>query len=81
MLLILLLLLLLLIDGVKPQTEEVISHAKASGCPIIVAVNKMDKEAANMDMVKAQMAEKSMTPVDWVEILSLLEFLRNQEWE
>ena len=52
-------------DGVKPQTEEVISHAKASGCPIIIAVNKMDKESANMDMVKAQMAEKEMTPVDW----------------
>ncbi len=52
-------------DGVKPQTEEVISHAKASGCPIIVAVNKMDKESANMDMVKAQMAEKEMTPIDW----------------
>lgn len=52
-------------DGVKPQTEEVIAHAKASGCPIIVAVNKMDKETANMDMVKAQMAEKEMTPVDW----------------
>ena len=52
-------------DGVKPQTEEVIAHAKASGCPIIVAVNKIDKEAANIDMVKAQMAEKEMTPVDW----------------
>ncbi|RXK04238.1 translation initiation factor IF-2 [Halarcobacter bivalviorum] len=52
-------------DGVKQQTEEVISHAKASGCPIIVAVNKIDKETANMDMVKAQMAEKEMTPVDW----------------
>jgi len=52
-------------DGVKPQTEEVISHAKASGCPIIVAVNKIDKESANMDMVKAQMAEREMTPVDW----------------
>lgn len=52
-------------DGVKPQTEEVISHAKASGCPIIVAMNKIDKEAANIDMVKAQMAEKDMTPVDW----------------
>ncbi len=52
-------------DGVKPQTEEVISHARASGCPIIVAVNKIDKESANMDMVKAQMAEKEMTPVDW----------------
>ncbi len=52
-------------DGVKPQTEEVISHAKASGCPIIVAVNKIDKEAANVDMVKSQMAEREMTPVDW----------------
>ena len=52
-------------DGVKMQTEEVISHAKASGCPIIVAMNKMDKETANPDMVKAQMAERGMTPVDW----------------
>ncbi|MDX4025670.1 translation initiation factor IF-2 [Aliarcobacter skirrowii] len=52
-------------DGVKAQTEEVISHAKASGCPIIVAMNKMDKESANPDMVKAQMAEKNLTPVDW----------------
>ncbi|MCG3716656.1 translation initiation factor IF-2 N-terminal domain-containing protein, partial [Aliarcobacter butzleri] len=48
-------------DGVKMQTEEVISHAKASGCPIIVAMNKMDKETANPDMVKAQMAEKGLT--------------------
>ena len=52
-------------DGVKPQTVEAIDHAKASGAPIIVAVNKIDKETANMDMVKAQMAEKEMTPVDW----------------
>ncbi len=52
-------------DGVKPQTEEVISHAKASGCPIIVAINKMDKESANPDMVKAQMAERDLTPIDW----------------
>ena len=52
-------------DGVKPQTEEVISHAKASGCPIIVAINKMDKETANPDMVKAQMAERDLTPIDW----------------
>ncbi len=52
-------------DGVKMQTEEVISHAKASGCPIIVAMNKMDKETANPDMVKAQMAEKGLTPIDW----------------
>jgi translation initiation factor IF-2 len=52
-------------DGVKPQTEEVIAHAKASGCPIIIAMNKIDKETANIDMVKSQMAEKGMTPVDW----------------
>jgi translation initiation factor IF-2 len=52
-------------DGVKPQTIEAISHAKAAGVPIIVAVNKMDKEAANPDRVKTQMAEHEMTPVDW----------------
>jgi translation initiation factor IF-2 len=52
-------------DGVKPQTIESIKAAKQSGSPIIVAVNKMDKEAANLDMVKAGMAEQDMSPVDW----------------
>jgi len=52
-------------DGVKPQTIESIKAAKASGAPIIVAVNKIDKETANMDMVKAGMAEHEMSPVDW----------------
>ncbi|MEA1913983.1 MAG: translation initiation factor IF-2 [Campylobacterota bacterium] len=52
-------------DGVMPQTIEAISHAKQSGKPIIVAVNKIDKETANMDMVKAGMAEQELTPVDW----------------
>ncbi len=52
-------------DGVKPQTIESIKAAKASGAPIIVAVNKIDKEAANMDMVKAGMAEHDMSPADW----------------
>jgi translation initiation factor IF-2 len=52
-------------DGVKPQTIESIKAAKESGAPIIVAVNKMDKETANIDMVKAGMAEHEMTPVDW----------------
>ena len=52
-------------DGVKPQTIESIKAAKESGAPIIVAVNKMDKESANMDMVKAGMAEHEMTPADW----------------
>ena len=52
-------------DGVKPQTIESIKAAKESGAPIIVAVNKIDKEAANIDMVKAGMAEHDMSPVDW----------------
>jgi translation initiation factor IF-2 len=52
-------------DGVKPQTEEVIKIAKDSGAPVIVALNKMDKETANPDLVKGQMAELGMTPVDW----------------
>ncbi len=52
-------------DGVKPQTEEVIKIAKESGKPIIVAMNKIDKPTANPDMVKAQMAERGITPIDW----------------
>ena len=52
-------------DGVKPQTIEAIKHAKASEAPVIVAVNKMDKEGANPDMVKAQMSEQGLTPADW----------------
>jgi translation initiation factor IF-2 len=52
-------------DGVKPQTIESIKAAKESGAPIIVAVNKMDKETANIDMVKSGMAEYDMLPADW----------------
>ncbi len=52
-------------DGVKPQTIESIKAAKESGAPIIVAVNKMDKETANIDMVKSGMAEHDMLPADW----------------
>ena len=52
-------------DGVKPQTKEAIAHAKASGAPIIVAMNKIDKESANIDMLKSQMAENDMLPADW----------------
>ena len=52
-------------DGVKPQTIEAINIAKESGVPIIVALNKMDKENANPDMVKAQMAERGLNPMDW----------------
>ena len=52
-------------DGVKPQTEEVIKIAKESGKPIVVAMNKIDKPAANPDMVKAQMAERGINPAEW----------------
>ena len=52
-------------DGVKPQTLEVIKLAKDSGVPIIVALNKMDKDTANPDLVKGQMAEQGINPVDW----------------
>ncbi|MCK4737885.1 MAG: translation initiation factor IF-2, partial [Sulfurimonas sp.] len=52
-------------DGVKPQTEEVIKLAQESGAPVIVALNKMDKETAQPDLVKGQMAEHGMNPADW----------------
>lgn len=52
-------------DGVKPQTKEAINHAKAANVPIIIAVNKMDKEGANPDMVKTQLAEMEIMPVEW----------------
>ena len=52
-------------DGVMPQTEEAIAHAKAAGCPIIVAVNKMDKPTANMDRVKQELANYDLLAEDW----------------
>ena len=52
-------------DGVMPQTKEAISHAKAAGVPMIVAINKMDKESANPDNVKAQLSELGVMATDW----------------
>ena len=52
-------------DGVMPQTKESISHAKAAGVPVIIAINKMDKEAANPDNVKSQLAELDVLSVEW----------------
>ncbi len=52
-------------DGVKPQTREAIDHAKAAGVPMIIAVNKIDKPAANPDMVKTQLSEIEILPTDW----------------
>ncbi|WP_300702144.1 translation initiation factor IF-2 [uncultured Campylobacter sp.] len=52
-------------DGVKPQTKEAINHAKAASVPIIIAINKIDKEGANVDMVKTQLAELDIVPTEW----------------
>jgi translation initiation factor IF-2 len=52
-------------DGVMPQTREAISHTKAADVPMIIAVNKMDKETANPDNVKAQLAEIGVMATDW----------------
>jgi translation initiation factor IF-2 len=52
-------------DGVMPQTVEAINHARAAGVPIIVAVNKIDKQTANPDRVKQQLAEYNLIPEDW----------------
>jgi translation initiation factor IF-2 len=52
-------------DGVQPQTIEAISHAKAAGVPIIVAINKIDKEDANPDRVKQELMEQGLVPEEW----------------
>ncbi len=52
-------------DGVMPQTVEALNHARSAGVPIIVAVNKMDKEGADPEMVKRQLAEHEVVPEDW----------------
>ncbi|MEM6447985.1 MAG: translation initiation factor IF-2 [Cyanobacteria bacterium P01_D01_bin.123] len=52
-------------DGVQPQTMEAISHARAAEVPIVVAVNKIDKETANPDRVKQELAERGLMPEEW----------------
>ena len=52
-------------DGLQPQTEEAISHAKAAGVPIVVAVNKMDREEADIEKVKTALSSKDLVPEDW----------------
>lgn len=52
-------------DGVMPQTVEAIHHAKAAGVPIIVAVNKIDKESANPEQVKQMLTEHEIVPEEW----------------
>ncbi len=52
-------------DGVKPQTEEAIDHAKAAQVPIIVAVNKIDKEGAQPERVRTEMTQHGLQPAEW----------------
>ena len=52
-------------DGVMPQTKEAIDHAKDAGVPIVVAINKMDKEGANPDRVMSEMSEYDLMPEEW----------------
>jgi translation initiation factor IF-2 len=52
-------------DGVKPQTQEAVDHAKEAGVPMLVAVNKIDKEGAQPDRVRAEMAALGLQPVEW----------------
>src|SRR5947208_619184 len=52
-------------DGVMPQTRESISHARAAQVPIVVAINKIDLPDANLDRVKAELAQEGLQPEDW----------------
>ena len=52
-------------DGIKPQTEEAINHAKAADVSIVVAINKIDLDGADIDKVKGDLAAKDLTPEDW----------------
>ena len=52
-------------DGIMPQTVEAINHAKAAGVSIIVAINKIDKEGANIDRVKQELTEYDLVPEEW----------------
>ncbi|WP_086930294.1 translation initiation factor IF-2 [Agarilytica rhodophyticola] len=52
-------------DGVMPQTEEAVQHARAAGVPLVVAINKIDKEGADPDRVKNELSAKDVIPEDW----------------
>ena len=52
-------------EGMKPQTIESINHAKAAEIPMVIAVNKMDKPGANLDLIRGKLAEQSLQVEEW----------------
>ncbi|MDP6962884.1 MAG: translation initiation factor IF-2 [Planctomycetota bacterium] len=60
-------------DGVMPQTEEAASHARAAGTPIVVAINKVDAQGANVDQVKSQLSGIGLQPEDWGGDVGMIE--------
>ena len=52
-------------DGVMPQTKEAIDHARAADVPMMIAVNKIDKEGANPERVRTELAQEGITPEEW----------------
>ena len=65
-------------DGIMPQTVESINHAKAANIPIIVAINKIDKENANPDRVMQQLTEYGLVPEEWGGETIVLQDLRQE---
>ena len=67
-------------DGVKPQTVEALEHAKSAGVPVIVAINKMDKEGVNADQVKRELGQHGIIPEEWGgENLFVENFRKNRQ--
>ena len=66
-------------DGVKPQTIEAIEHTKAAGVPLIVAINKIDKEDIDLERVKTELSNHEIISEEWGEIIFLLQSLPRQE--
>lgn len=65
-------------DGVKPQTEEVISIIKAAKLPFIVAINKIDKETADVQRVKTELSQKDIIPEEWGGNVPMIEISAKQ---
>ena len=64
-------------DAVMPQTKEAIHHAQAADIPMIIALNKMDKETANPDKIKKELSEMNILVEEWVESTNARRFLLN----